>query len=256
MEKISAVIVAHNEEKKILNCLKSLDFTDEIVVVLDKCTDKTKTIILEYSKKIKIIEGAWEIEGARRNIALNNASYNWILEIDADEIISDNLKNEILEIIKNSPPSGFVIPINNHIGKKCIKYGWLRTICVLDRLTLTYKGLKKYHEDKMIHPTFNFSGNKYNLLNPINHFVDDDISDLILRFNRYTNWKANDLITKQKKLPNLLKLIFDFKLRFCKAYILKKGYKEGLIGFLIAILAGLYPLVTYLKVKEKLNENS
>ena len=72
MSKISAVIVAHNEEKKIEACLKSLNFVDEIVVVLDKCTDGTKEIVQKYTNKI--VEGSWNIEGARRNVAVNSAS--------------------------------------------------------------------------------------------------------------------------------------------------------------------------------------
>ena len=95
MTRISAIIVAHNEEKKIEDCLRSLDFADEIVVVLDKCSDKTKDIVLKYTNKI--IEGSWSIEGARRNVAVKAASFEWILEIDADERISKELKKKLLE---------------------------------------------------------------------------------------------------------------------------------------------------------------
>ena len=95
MKKISAVIVAHNEEKKIRDCLRSIDFVDEIVVVLDRCSDNTKQITLEF--KAKIIEGSWELEGVRRNIALSSASCEWILEIDCDERVSDELKNDFYD---------------------------------------------------------------------------------------------------------------------------------------------------------------
>jgi glycosyltransferase involved in cell wall biosynthesis len=252
MKKISAVIVAHNEEEKIAECLKSLDFVDEIVVVLDKCTDQTKEIALSYATKI--IEGSWKIEGARRNVALSAATGDWILEIDADERISYDLKNEILAI-KNFQPCGFNAPIANYIGKRYVRYGWLRTIGVLKRQTLTYRGLKIYDEDKEIHPTFNLKGEIKSLKTPITHLVDDNITDLLSRFNRYTNWKANDMINKKKIRGGFFRLILDFKLRFFKSFILKKGFKEGLLGLLIAILCGLYPLVSYLKAKEKNHEN-
>lgn len=251
MSKISAVIVAHNEEKKIAGCLQSLDFADEIVVVLDKCTDRTKEIVLKYTDKI--IEGSWNIEGARRNVALASASGDWILEIDADERISPELAKEILAI-KNSKPAGFVAPIANYIGKRYVQFGWLRTLGVLNRQTLTFRGLKKYHEDKEIHPTFDLSGEIKTLKNPIIHLVDEDVSDLLARFNRYTNWRANDMISKGKIKGGLLKGIIDLKLRFLKSFVIKKGYKEGSLGFLIAILAGLYPLVSYIKAKEKISK--
>lgn len=249
MSKISAVIVAHNEEKKIEDCLRSLDFADEIVVVLDKCTDSTKEIVLKYTNKI--IEGSWKIEGARRNVALQAASCEWILEVDADERISPQLKTEILSI-KNSAPCGFFVPIANYIGTRYVKYGWLRTLGVLRRETLTYRGLKIYDEDKEIHPTFKMNGEIKSLQNPIIHLVDEDIADLLTRFNRYTNWKANDMIARKKIRGGFFRSCFDFKLRFFKSYIIKKGYKEGSLGVLIALLCGLYPLVSYLKAKEKI----
>lgn len=251
MTKISAVIVAHNEEKKIEGCLRSLDFVDEIVVVLDKCTDRTKEIVSQFTDKI--VEGSWNIEGARRNVAVNTATGDWILEIDADERISPELKNEILGI-KNMAPCSFVVPIDNYIGKRLVKYGWLRTLCVLGRQTISYRGLKKYHEDKEVHPTGELQGEVKHLQNPIIHLVDEDIADLIARFNRYTTWRANDMIAKGKVKKGCFKKIIDFKIRFFKSFVIRKGYKEGLLGVLIAILAGLYPLVSYLKAKEKLSK--
>lgn len=252
MPKISAVIVAHNEEKKIAECLQSLDFVDEIVVVLDKCSDRTKEIVLKFTDKI--VEGSWNLEGARRNVALNSTSFEWILEIDADERISAELAQEILTI-KNSSPCAVIIPIANYIGKRYVQFGWLRTLGVLSRQTLTYRGLKKYHEDKEVHPTCDLEAEKKYFTNPIIHLVDEDIADLMVRFNRYTNWRANDMISKGKVKGGIFKLVFGFKVRFLKAFFSKKGYKEGGLGFLLAILAGLYPLVSYLKAKEKLSNN-
>ena len=250
--KISAVIVAHNEEKKLEDCLLSLDFVDEIVVVLDKCSDSSKKIATKYSDKI--IEGSWTIEGARRNVALGAATHEWILEIDADERISKELAAEIKLEIAKARPCGYYIPIANYVGKRWIKYGWLRTLGVLRRQTLTYCGLKKYHEDKEIHPTFAGDFEIKSLQNPIIHLVDEDIADLIARFNRYTSWKANDMIAKRKIKGGIFYFLITFQLRFFKSFVSKKGYKECGFGFLIALLAGLYPIISYLKAKEK-NEN-
>lgn len=253
MSKISAVIVAHNEEKKIADCLRSLDFVDEIVVVLDKCSDQTKEIVLKFTSKI--VEGSWNIEGARRNVALKNATGDWILEIDADERVSADLKKEILAI-KDLEPCAFTVPIDNYIGTRLVKYGWVRTLGVLQRQTIHYRGLKIYDEDKEIHPTCTLEAKIKLLKNPIVHLVDDNIADLLTRFNRYTNWKANDMIAKKKIKGSYWKLIFDCKMRLFKSFIIKQGYREGLLGVLLAVLSGLYPIVSYLKAKEKLNENS
>ena len=91
---LSAIVVAHNEEYHLDECLKTLSFADELVVVLDKCTDKSKEIALKHTENI--IEGSWSIEGERRNIAIDSCHGKWVLELDADERISGDLKNEIL----------------------------------------------------------------------------------------------------------------------------------------------------------------
>lgn len=249
MSKISAVIVAHNEEQKIAQCLDSLNFVDEIIVVLDKCSDATKDIVQKYNAKI--IEGSWNIEGARRNVAVNAATNDWILEIDADERISPQLAEEIL-FIKNSEPCAYTIPIANYIGNHHVKFGWVRSLGVLQRQTIHYKGLKHYHEDKEIHPVATLNAEVKYLKNPIIHLVDDDISDLLTRFNRYTTWRANDIILNKAKKMCFFKSLITFKMRFIKSFIVKKGYKEGFLGFIIAILAGLYPIVSYAKAHEKL----
>ncbi|MBP7710453.1 MAG: glycosyltransferase family 2 protein [Rickettsiales bacterium] len=248
MPKISAVIVAHNEEKKIADCLKSLSFADEIVVVLDKCTDGTKEIVQKFTDKI--IEGSWRIEGARRNVALGAATHDWILEADCDERFSAELAAEILEITKNSVPCAARVTIANFVGTREVKFGWLRTVAPLDREILTFRGAKKYHEDREIHPTYDLKAEVKILKNPLTHLMDDDIADTLNRFNRYTNWRANDMRAKGKIKGGFFKSVLDFKLRFFKAFVVKKGYKEGALGFLIAVLAGLYPLVSYLKARE------
>jgi glycosyltransferase involved in cell wall biosynthesis len=254
---LSALIVAHNEEDNLEACLTSVKFADEIVVVLDKCTDRSKEIAAKFTDKI--IEGAWEIEGARRNVGLDNCSGKWILEIDADERISNELAAEILAAIKNpeTSPARFIIPIANYIGKTYVKNGWLRAFGVTRRESVHYRGYKKYDEDKKIHPTAKVQGEAFYLKNPIKHLVDKDIADMIARFNRYTNWKADDMIKSGKIKGSFATNFFSFINRFFKSLILKKGYKEGSMGFLIALFAALYPLVSYLKAQEKLrNKNN
>ena len=90
---ISALIVARNEEKKIEKCLSSLNFVDEIVVILDRSTDKTLKICKTFSNKI--FTGKWTCEGERRNFGIKKCSSEWIFEIDADEIISRDLAREV-----------------------------------------------------------------------------------------------------------------------------------------------------------------
>ena len=250
---LSALVIAHNEEHNLADCLRALKFADEIIVVLDKCSDNSKQIAQSYADKI--IEGSWHIEGARRNVGLLNCNSKWILEIDADERVSKDLANEILTAIKLSKPCRFTVPIANYVGQRHIKYGWLRTLGVVERQTIHYNGYKKYHEDKQIHPTADVLGEVNHLKNPIKHLVDKDISDMLARFNRYTNWRANDIIASDNLEKGFWPNFFSGINRFFKSFIFKQGFREGGIGFIIALLCGLYPLISFIKAKEKSENN-
>ena len=119
-----------------------------------------------------------------------------------------------------------------------------------------FKGCKIYDEDKEVHPTATLKCEVKHLKNPIIHLVDDNVSDLIARFNRYTTWKANDMISKNKVKGGFFSSILSLKIRFIKAYFLKQGFREGLFGVLIAMIASLYPLVSYLKAQEILRQKT
>ncbi len=153
---LSAVVVAHNEEEHLDACLQSIAFADELVVVLDKCTDRSKEIAKKYTKNI--IEGSWDIEGARRNVALKNCQGKWIMEIDADERVSDLLQQEIMEVINNNHGCNFSAKMDNHVGERSINRGWLRTIAVDKRQFINFKGNKKYLEDRSLHPEIKLKG--------------------------------------------------------------------------------------------------
>ena len=247
---LSAVVVAHNEEYHLDECLKTLSFVDELVVILDKCTDKSKEIALQHTKNI--IEGSWNIEGERRNIALDNCHGKWILELDADERVSEELRKEILANIKTNNKCNFETSVHNYIGNKLVKYGWLRSIGKYDEQFIHYNGNKKYIEDRSLHPIADLKGEIKMLKSPIIHYMDHDISDLINRFNRYTSLRAKDLVDSSKKIKKrkLLSLFFSFLNRFFKAFVINKGYKEGGLGLLVCLFSSSYNLVAYLKAIE------
>src|SRR3546814_2930804 len=91
--RLSALVVAHNEEAQLADCLGSLAFADERVVVLDRCTDNSKRVALEHGARI--LEGGWELEGPRRNAGIDACTGDWILEVDADERVTAALASEI-----------------------------------------------------------------------------------------------------------------------------------------------------------------
>ena len=245
---ISALIVARNEEKKIEECLSSLTFVDEIVVILDRSTDKTLEICKKFSNKI--FSGKWTCEGKRRNFGIEKCSSEWIFEVDADEIITKSLAIEVKKEIKLNKYDYFYIPLMNHIYSIPVKYGWMACLAPDGKFCLFKKKNKFWHEG-LVHPSYSIKGEKGPFLqNYINHFMSKDISELLVRFNRNSSLHALELKNKNLKKYFSFRKIFS---RFLKSYFLRKGYKEGKLGLLICILNALYPMVSAIKSREDLN---
>ena len=246
--KISALVIAHNEEDKLASCLKKLVYADELVVVLDKTNDKSNIIAKKFGARI--YKGSWDIEANRRNFGIKQCLGDWILEVDADEHVPKKLFTEIRKKIKNTEPGYFLIPFDNYIGKRKIRYGWGASWGVSAAPRLHFKGCKIWEKKHLIHPSISLSGKKMWMTSRIKHYVDDDINDMILRLIRYTDLKAIDLAKQDKKIPHFLITIRRGITRFFKCFISRKGYKEGRWGFIIALMASLYIILSYMKAAE------
>ena len=242
---LSALVVAHNEEAQLAACLETLGFADEIVVVLDTCTDGSKAIAKRYSKRL--IEGAWEIEGERRNAGIAACSGDWIIEVDADERVSADLAAEIRSAIASAEPGFFLIPFDNYIGERLVRHGWGGSWGVPATERLFSKG-GKHWGDQRIHPKVTLGQRRGRLKNPMIHYVDRDIGDMIRRLDRYTAAKAKDLrdAGMPESFARNVRRIFT---RFWKCYVGRKGYREGKYGFLIALFAAIYPVLSWLRAK-------
>lgn len=243
---ISALIIARNEENKIQKSLKSLDFVNEIIVILDRTTDQTKSKSALYTKKI--YTGSWEFEGERRNYGISKCNSNWILEIDADEVVGKRLAEEIVQKTKRADSDFYYIPIKNFLGQIPIPNGWMSCMAPDGKFSLFKKNCKKWRNGR-VHPSYELTGRKGKiLLNPIDHFMSKDISDLIKRFNRNSSLYAEDLRSDKGNLRKLKSLRKIFS-RFFKSYISRKGFKSGGIGILISILCAIYPFISAMKSK-------
>mgnify|MGYP001256124993 CR=1 FL=1 len=246
---ISALIVARNEEKKIEKCLSSLNFVDEIVIVLDRSTDKTLNICKRFSNKI--FSGKWICEGKRRNFGIEKCSSEWIFEIDADEIITKRLAKEVKKKIKLNKYDYFYIPLLNHVYSKPVKYGWMSCLAPDGKFCFFKKKNKLWHEG-LVHPSYSLKGNKGPMFNNyINHFMSNDISELLSRFNRNSSLHAIELKNANKNLKKYFSFRKVFS-RFIKSFFLRKGYKEGQLGLIVSILNSIYPIVSAIKSKEDL----
>ena len=249
---LSALVVAHNESDNLASCLACLSFADEIVVILDRCTDNSKEIAAEFHARC--IEGAWEIEGPRRSAGQEACQGDWIFEVDADERVPTDLATEIKRTLETREKAGqgadwWRIPFDNYVGKRLVRYGWGAQFGVGAKAILYKKGIKRW-EHQRVHPKVMMDGLAGETLQTrMAHLVDKNVSDMIQRLDRYTTAHALDMIDANDQSTYCKNIARIFG-RWYKCFILRKGYREGYLGLTIAIFAGLYPFLSYVKMHE------
>ncbi|RAK59741.1 glycosyltransferase family 2 protein [Phenylobacterium hankyongense] len=246
--KLSGLVCAHNEEARLAECLRGLAFCDEVVVVADRCTDRTQEIARQFGAIV--IDGIFPLESQRKDAGIAACSGEWIFEVDADELVDPMLAAEVRATIE-APAQGdwFQVPVDNYVGKTLVRNGWGGSFGTSSVARLYRRGVKHWKPHR-VHPGVTFEGRFAGGLNtPLRHKVDDDIGDMIDRLNRYTALRAADLADKGE--PGTLgDNVFRGFRRFWKCYVGRKGRREGDLGFLIALMAGLYPVISHLRAKE------
>jgi glycosyltransferase involved in cell wall biosynthesis len=247
--KLSALVVARNEERQLAECLETLRFADEIVVALDRSTDRSAEIAKGLGARI--VEGAWPLEGERRSAGVAACRGDWIIEVDADERVTPGLAEEVRRVIAATPCDAyFLIPIANHVGGKLIRFGWGAYNGAAMRAALYRPGGKIWGRGR-VHPPVRYTGERRRLEHPIDHYVDRDLSDMFRRLNSYSDAAAADAI-ERGQLPVFRSAFRRMFSRAWKSYVARKGYREGPYGIALALFSALYPMLTYLKVVTRL----
>ena len=243
---LSALVVAHDEERQLEDCLSCLHFADEIVVVLDRCRDRSGEIARRFTERL--IEGAWEREGPRRHAGIDACRGDWILEIDADERVTPALAVEIRRVVSSSAAAWHLVHVDNFIGERLVRWGWGASFGRSAHAALYRKGAKCWG-DQRVHPSVSLTGAQgAALTSPIQHYVDRNISEMLQRLNRYSSARALDL-RDSGDIGSYASNIRRIPSRFWKCYVGRRGYREGQWGFLIALCASLYPILSYLKAR-------
>ena len=244
--RLSALVVVRNEEAQLAECLSCLAFADELVVVLDRCEDRSGDIARQFAARI--VEGAWEREGPRRNAGIAACRGEWILEVDADERVGPDLAGEIGSVVASSPADWHLVPVDNYVGERLVRWGWGASFGRSAYAGLFRRG-QKHWGDQRVHPAVTLSGVQGPILGArLVHHVDRNISDMLRRLDRYTSLKAQDLREKGD-IGSFVHNLRRIASRFWKCYIGRRGYREGPWGFLIALCAALYPILSYLKAR-------
>ncbi|MDR0645669.1 MAG: glycosyltransferase family 2 protein [Elusimicrobiota bacterium] len=241
--KISVFLIIKNEAKNLPQALSSIEnFAEEIIIVDDYSTDDGVKIAQTFGAKI--FTKKLESFTAQKQYALEQCSCKWALNIDADEILTPKLKDEILNTLKNTNAALFFIPFTNiFLGKK-MKYSGLNNE-KHPRLALRSKA---FYSGGLVHETLKANGKIVILKNFIEHRPYNSIAQYFEKFNKYTSLGAQTLYKQSKKFKiyNLLRPPIDF----FKIYVLKLAFLDGLQGFLWALFSSFYPAVKYAKLWE------
>jgi glycosyltransferase involved in cell wall biosynthesis len=244
---LTVVIIAKNEEANIEESLLSVfGWADEIIVVDDYSADKTPEIARKYAR---VLTKKMENEGIHRNWAYAQAKNNWILSLDADEKISDELKVEIAEAIKSNEFVCYDIPLRNYIGSYWVRYGgWYPASKV--RL---FRREKFKYEEVQVHPRAFIEGSCGHLRADIIHKGYPDLEHFLDSLNRQTTLEAQKWIDTGRKM-SLGHMLWRSIDRFFRRYVRKKAYKDGIYGFVIAFFDSLYQFLSYAKYREMINK--
>lgn len=241
---LSVVIIVKNEEKRIADCLESVGWADEIIVVDDMSTDKTAEITRRYTDKV--FQRKMEMEGIHRNYAYSLAKNEWVLSLDADEKVSPELRDEIAKVISEGTECNvFAIPLRNYIGDYWIRWGgWYPAY--KDRLFR--KGHFRY-EEVDVHPRPIYDGKCGKLKGDIIHYSYEDFSELVASLNGQTSKEAQKWIMTGRKM-SLAKALWRTMDRFIRNFVAKKGYRDGVVGLMVALNGAFYQVLSYAKYWE------
>ncbi|RXJ73503.1 glycosyltransferase [Veronia nyctiphanis] len=238
---ISAIIITKNEEKILPECLASLDWVDEIIVVDSGSTDRTVEIAENVGAKVHVND-EWPGFGKQKQLAQSYATQDWILAIDADEVVSEELKQSILRELESPKDNTlFILRRKTWVFGRFLNHsGWYDKIVRFYPRTLTGYNDALVHE-KIIEPA---NGKKDTLQGDLLHYSYKDLNNYLVKSAGYAKAWADTREQKGKKTSISQGMIHAISC-FLKMYVLKRGFLDGKQGFLIAVLSAHSTFVKY-----------
>lgn len=239
--KISVTIITGNEEENIRECLVSVKWADEIIVVDSESTDKTVEITKQFTDKIFIRK--WDGFASQKRFAMNQASNDWVLSLDADERATPELAEEIL----NSDIEqfdGYKIRRKNYfIGKEITGCGWGN-----DYQLRLFKKSKTKLTERLVHEGFIVDGTVSELKAAMTHFSYRNLKDGFSKINEYSTLEAREK-AERKKITGF-RIVFYPVWAFLQHYFIRKGFRDGRHGLVVSLMHAMTKLQVYMKIWE------
>lgn len=238
---LSVVILTKNEAAHIRDCIQSVAWAEEILVVDDDSTDDT--VRIAEASRATVLHRTMDNEGRHRNWAYAQAKHLWVLSLDADERVTPELAEEIRGHLRSDPPwNGAEIPIRNYLGQHWLRHGgWYPA----EKLRLFRKDRFRY-EEALVHPRAFMPWPEGRLHGDILHYGYRDFEECFAKLNRHTTFEARKWFEEGRRLSlfEALRKTID---RFLRAWVRKQGWREGFIGFVMAFYQGWYQWLSFLK---------
>lgn len=242
---LTAIVLTKNEENTIADCIESLLFCDQILIVDDESADRTVDVIKNLNNpRVHVRVHPLDNDFAKqRNFALTQAVGDWILFVDADERVSEELASEIKNIInQESAHEGYYIKRDDYLWGEKMQKGETGNIKLL---RLVRKGAGKWMGK--VHETLRVSGSTYILANPLMHYPHQNLSEFLREVNTYSTFRAEELFEKKVR-TNLFFIIAYPKIKFIKNYFVLSGYKDGVPGFIHAVVMSFHSFLVRAKL--------
>ena len=243
---ISVIIITKNEAHHIASCLNSVAWADEIIILDSGSTDETVTICKKYTPHVYLTD--WPGFGPQKQRALEKATGEWIFSIDADEVVSQQLEDEIKHAVKSAEFDGYQVPrLSNFCGKAMHHSGWWPDYTV----RLFRKKSGKFSLVP-VHEKVHVEGVIGKLKNPLLHDTYETLEEAISKMNQYSSLSAKMLFDEEKK-SSLGKALVKTAWSFIRTYFVKAGFLDGKHGLMLAILNSEGTYYKYIKLLELQN---
>lgn len=228
MQRLSAIIITRNEAAKIAECLDTLAFCDERIVVDSGSEDETVRIAREHGARVE--HHAFEGFGAQKNFALSLASGEWVLSVDADERVSAALAAELMAALADGAADGYEMPRrSSFLGRAMRHSGWYP-----DYVLRLFRRERARFTNDIVHERVVCEGAVRRLKEPLLHHPVDRIEDALSRMDRYSSAGAEQMIASGRRVTFASGFLHGFW-TFLRTYIFRAGFLDGREGLLLAI---------------------
>ncbi len=240
-QKISVIIITKNEENNIEECLKSVQWADEIIIVDSESEDNTIEKVRKYTRKI--FTRKWEGYSKQKQYALSLAENEWVLSLDADERVTPELQDEIQSGLDVNF-DGFSISRKNYfLGKHITGCGWDN-----DYQLRLFKRSKTSVTDRYVHESFIVEGKTGRLKNRIDHYSYRSLKDAISKMNNYSTLEAQQKYRHKSVSP--VDFVTHPASAFFQYFFVRKGYRDGRYGLMVSLLHAMTNMLIYMKIWE------